>query len=184
VKVLLTQALVVRLSISERPAPGLGGKVLFEANPGLKPYIVFDEHRHAPPGFGVRVHPSGKKTYIVQRRVGSRVLKVKVADVRDGPLDQVRERAQTLTMEMTRLRDNPNRVAREADIRKAAARVPLRDILDGYRQHLITRANRKAKPSTLKVLDACARRLATLMDVPIGELRSTQILHLFDEGAQ
>jgi hypothetical protein len=29
----------------------------------------------------------------VERRVVSRVLKVKVADVRDGPLDQVRERA-------------------------------------------------------------------------------------------
>jgi len=49
-------ALIKRLKISDRSV-GLNGKgaLVFEANVGNKPYILWDSNCDAPPGFGVRV---------------------------------------------------------------------------------------------------------------------------------
>ena len=61
----LNLALVKHLKISDRPV-GLDAKgaLVFEANVGNKPYILWDLNRDAPPGFGVRV--AGKKTFIIR----------------------------------------------------------------------------------------------------------------------
>lgn len=68
-RMVLTRAIVLRLRRDERPTGiGANGKPIFEANPDGKEYIVWDDARTAPPGFGVRV--SRKKTYILRRKVG------------------------------------------------------------------------------------------------------------------
>ena len=68
-KMTLSQAIVLnRLSIDSRPVIAAGGRVEFAPNPKLEPYIVFDNHRDSPVGFGVKVGRT-KKTYIIQRHV-------------------------------------------------------------------------------------------------------------------
>ncbi|HBU8028882.1 TPA: integrase, partial [Klebsiella pneumoniae] len=105
-KTTLNQAFIInKLSINVKPELSSSGKVVFEANPDQKPYIVFDDHRDSPVGFGVKVSLT-KKTYVIQRRVASSdrnvsegkkpssVLKVKVGNVSDFPsIDQAREAA-------------------------------------------------------------------------------------------
>ena len=44
-KTTLKQAFIInKLSIDVKPALNRAGKVVFEANPDQKPYIVFDDH--------------------------------------------------------------------------------------------------------------------------------------------
>ncbi|EFC9689708.1 integrase, partial [Escherichia coli] len=70
-KTTLNQAFIInKLSINVKPELSSSGKVVFEANPDQKPYIVFDDHRDSPVGFGVKVSLT-KKTYVIQRRVAS-----------------------------------------------------------------------------------------------------------------
>ena len=65
-KIDLTLALVKRLRRQERPvAVDADGNLMFEPNPALEPYIVWDSSRGAPPGFGLKV--AGRKTSLVQR---------------------------------------------------------------------------------------------------------------------
>ena len=45
-------------------------------------YILWDSHRMAPPGFGVRV--AGKKTYVLRRKVDGRSIMPTVGNVADG----------------------------------------------------------------------------------------------------
>ncbi|EDF4500275.1 hypothetical protein GBS78_02310 [Salmonella enterica subsp. enterica] len=108
-KTTLSQSFILnKLSIGVKPTLNDAGKVVFEANPDQKPYIVFDDHRESPVGFGVKVSLT-KKTYVIQRRVSSghrtvtegkkpsSVLKVKVGNVSDFPsIDQAREAARQL----------------------------------------------------------------------------------------
>ncbi|EIQ72545.1 hypothetical protein SF123566_4850 [Shigella flexneri 1235-66] len=44
-----------------KPALSDTGKVVFEPNPQQKPYIVFDDHRDSPVGFGVKVSLTKKR---------------------------------------------------------------------------------------------------------------------------
>jgi hypothetical protein len=65
----LSQTVVLhKLDIAHRPVEDRG-RIVFEDNPARTPYIVFDNHRDAPVGFGVKVGGT-KKTYVLQRRVG------------------------------------------------------------------------------------------------------------------
>lgn len=78
------------------PALNHAGKVVSEPYPQHKPYIVFDDRRDSPVGFGVKVSLT-KKAYVIQRRVASSdrnvskgkkpspVLKAKVGNVNDFP---------------------------------------------------------------------------------------------------
>jgi hypothetical protein len=59
-----------------------GNVVISERNTSSKPYVVYDKHRNAPVGFGVKVSKSSR-VYFVQRRIGSRVVKIKVGHVND-----------------------------------------------------------------------------------------------------
>jgi hypothetical protein len=55
-KTTLSQSFILnKLSIGVKPTLNDAGKVVFEANPDQKPYIVFDDHRESPVGFGVKV---------------------------------------------------------------------------------------------------------------------------------
>ncbi|SUH07388.1 cytoplasmic protein [Salmonella enterica subsp. enterica] len=92
-----------------------------------KLYIVFDDHREAPAGFGVKASLT-KKTYVIQRRVASSdrnvsegrkpssVLKVKVGNVFDFPnIDETRQVARQLVQTMLATKRNPNKIKRETD---------------------------------------------------------------------
>ncbi|EBP4517032.1 cytoplasmic protein, partial [Salmonella enterica] len=54
-KTTLSQPFIInKLSINVKSALSRSGKIVFEANPAQKLYIVFDDHREAPAGFGVK----------------------------------------------------------------------------------------------------------------------------------
>lgn len=127
-KTTLSQPFIInKLSINVKPAFNRSGKIVFEANPAQKLYIVFDGHREAPAGFGVKASLT-KKTYVIQRRVASSdrnvsegrkpssVLKVKVGNVFDFPsIDETRQAARQLVQTMLVTKRNPNKIKRETD---------------------------------------------------------------------
>ena len=55
---------------------------IYEPNTKNKTYVVYDAHRAAPVGFGVKVSLKSK-TYFIQRRIEDRVVKYKVGNVAD-----------------------------------------------------------------------------------------------------
>ncbi|WP_404947553.1 cytoplasmic protein [Salmonella enterica] len=127
-KTTLSQPFIInKLSINVKPALSRSGKIVFEANPAQKLYIVFDDHREAPAGFGVKASLT-KKSYVIQRRVASSdrnvsegrkpssVLKVKVGNVFDFPnIDETRQVARQLVQTRLATKRNPNKIKRETD---------------------------------------------------------------------
>ncbi|EFC1850510.1 TPA: integrase [Klebsiella pneumoniae] len=190
-KTTLNQAFIInKLSIDVKPALNHAGKVVLEANPDQKPYIVFDDHRDSPVGFGVKVSLT-KKTYVIQRRVASSdrnvsegkkpssVLKVKVGNVSDFPsIDQAREVARQLVQTMIATKRNPNKIKRETD----ASELTISEVFAQYRQHLLGRS-KPAKPNTLSVLDKAENRLKEWAGLRVKELTGNEILRKFDEIA-
>lgn len=190
-KTTLSQAFIInKLSIGVKPTLNHAGKVVFEANPEHKPYIVFDDHRDSPVGFGVKVSLT-KKTYVIQRRVASSdrnaiegkkpssVLKVKVGNVSDFPsIDQARELARQLVQTMITTKRNPNKIKRETD----ASELTISEVFAQYRQHLLGRS-KPAKPNTLAVLDKAENRLKEWAGLRVKDLTGNEILGKFDEIA-
>ncbi|EJA4838534.1 integrase [Escherichia coli] len=190
-KTTLSQSFIInKLSINVKPALSSSGKVVFESNSDQKPYIVFDDHREAPVGFGVKVSLT-KKTYVIQRRVSSgdrtlsegkkpsSVLKVKVGNVSDFPnIDQAREAARQLVQTMILTKRNPNKIKRELD----TAELTISEVFAQYRNHLMGRS-KPAKPNTLAVLDKAENRLKEWSGLRVKDLTGNEILRKFDEIA-
>ncbi|WP_247181196.1 tyrosine-type recombinase/integrase [Escherichia coli] len=190
-KTTLSQAFIInKLSIGVKSTLNHAGKVVFEANPEHKPYIVFDDHRDSPVGFGVKVSLT-KKTYVIQRRVSSgdrsvsegkkpsSVLKVKVGNVSDFPnIDQAREVARQLVQTMIATKRNPNRIKRETE----ASELTISEVFAQYRNHLMGRS-KPAKPNTLAVLDKAENRLSEWAGLRVKDLTGNEILRKFDEIA-
>lgn len=182
-KISLTQTLVLhKLTIDQKPQADAKGRIVYVANPDRTPYFVFDAHRDAPVGFGVKVSAT-KKTYLVQRRVGpTRVVKAKLGNVGDYPsIERAREAAVELA---ARIKSgggqNPNRLRREqADAARADT---LGAAFAAYREHLVKRSKKRAKPATLKVLDSAIRHFADWADTPVASLTSAAIRVRFDAG--
>jgi hypothetical protein len=82
-RALFTQALVQSLSFEKMPVRIHGrNAIVSEPNVRMMAYVIYDSHREAPVGFGVKVS-SKTKIYFVQRRINSRVVKIKVGHVND-----------------------------------------------------------------------------------------------------
>lgn len=150
-KISLTQTLVLhKLTIDHRPELDAKGRIVYIPNLNRTPYFVFDAHRDAPVGFGVKVSAT-KKTYLVQRRVGpTRVVKAKLGNVGDYPsIEKAREAAVELAARIKAAGgQNPNRLRREqADAARADT---LGAAFAAYREHLVKRSKKRAKPATLE----------------------------------
>ena len=131
------------------------GKLKFaeKAVPNPESYILWDASRDAPPGFGLKV--AGKKTYILRRKVMGKSMLSKVGNVADfDKIQDARARAAELALTMVNTGQNPNVLAREQN----AAEVTLKQAMLAYREHLVERTQRPAKPETLKVYDRVMRR--------------------------
>jgi integrase len=145
-----------KLRRRERPPVGYGpdGKLLF-AKDDVAPetYILWDVSRDAPPGFGLKV--AGKKTFILRRKVMGKSMLSKVGNFADfEKIQDARAKAATLALAMVATGQNPNAMARE----KNAAEVTLKQAMHAYREHIVERTQRPAKPETLKVYDRVMRR--------------------------
>ena len=177
-----------QLSFTRVPEVIADGKIVkFAPNTDQKRYVVFDSHRDAPVGFGVAVNKTGM-SYILQRRIGARVLKATLGNCRDITLAKAREDAKVALASMQASGKTP---AQAKQIDKDEIRVSLMTVeacFALYRRHLIERA-RPAKDSSLRGLEYAEKRLGRaevdLLDLPIGDLVNEQrILDAFDEIAK
>lgn len=185
-KVSLTATIVKeRLSFDRIPRANDKGQIVdFDPNEEQKRYVVFDSHGDAPVGFGVAVNRTNM-SYILQRRIGARVLKATIGNVRDMPLAKARLDAQKVLEGMRTTQRSPAeaRQTLEGDIR--VAEMTLVECIALYRTHLVERKTKPAKDSTLRGLAQAERRLGrvgvALGNRKIGTLVSeSAILDAFD----
>lgn len=176
-----------RLSFAKIPVANDKGQVThFDDNAQQKRYVLFDAHRDAPVGFGVAVNRTNM-SYILQRRVGERVIKATIANVRDIPLEEARERAKTVLaqIQQTGLTPAESRVAAEDDVRVGDMTVA--ECVAMYRHHLVSKST-PAKDSSLRGLGQALSRLqregVDLADRKVGTLASEKrILAAFEHLA-
>lgn len=147
-KLRLTQELVRRISNENMPTgfDPKTGKLLFGRNESGKAFIVFDADQKSPVGFGIKV--AGKKTFILQRRAGARVVKATVCNCSDMSIEQAREKAQKMAQEIVATGANPNALAKK----RIQALPTLGKILDDYIEHLKSRTQKPAGDSSIKVM--------------------------------
>lgn len=185
-KVSLTATIVKeRLSFQRIPRTNDKGQIVdFDPNTDEKRYVIFDCHGDAPVGFGVAVNRTNM-SYILQRRVGQRVMKATIGNVRDLPLAKARLDAQKVLEGMRATKQSPAeaRQTMEGDIRMAE--MTLAACIALYRTHLVERKTKPAKDSTLRGLAQAERRLGRsgvdLINRKIGTLVSeSAILDAFD----
>ena len=191
-KMTLNQSIIInKLSIDVKPSLDSQGRVVYLPNPERKPYLITDNHRDSPVGFGVKISAT-KKTYIVQRRVSSpgnrpktggkspsEVIRSTIGNVSDfANIDQAREVARNLVQTMKLTKRNPNKIKRESD----ASELTISQVFAQYRQHLLGRA-KPAKPNTLAVLDKAENRLSEWAGLRVKDLTGNESLRKFDEIA-
>ena len=185
-KVSLTATIVKeRLSFHRIPRSNDKGQIVdFDPNEDQKRYVIFDCHGDAPVGFGVAVNRTNM-SYILQRRVGARVLKATIGNVRDMPLAKARLEAQKVLEGMRATKQSPaeTRQTMEGDIQ--VAEMTLVECIALYRTHLIERKTKPAKDSTLRGLAQAELRLerpgVNLSHRRVGTLVSeSAILDAFD----
>lgn len=177
-KTILNQTdILTKFSATSRPELE-GEEVMYVPHDGAQ-YIVFDANRKSPVGFGVRIGAKSK-TYIVQRKIGGRVIRTKVGNVSDfDSIITARKKAEELVNEMEETGRNPNVTRRN----KAAAEITLGEAFSAYREHLLGKAT-PAKPNTFRVFDKAVRKLDTWKTTRVRDLTSTVILSRFDEIAK
>lgn len=178
-KTTLNQNLVLRLNLHEKPTAIDNGKLIFKNNTTLQPYIIFDDHRDAPTGFGVKISKT-KKTYLIQRRVSStKVIKAKVGNVSDFTnIDAARNKSREMVNIANNTMPNPNSVTRE----KHANEITLSEAFSDYRVHLLGKP-KPAKQNTLLVLDKALKRLQEWHNKKLKDISSKEILAKFDSIA-
>ena len=140
--------------------PKLTKRIVDSLEPGSKERIVFDEELK---GFGLRITPTGRKTFIVQYRAGGRCRRVKVGQMGSVTPDQARKQAQSILGAVARGENPAEEIARD----RKAPRV--RDLAARYlREHV----ERQLKPGTQREYRHC---LKTYILPQIGSFRVADV---------
>ncbi|WP_225181381.1 tyrosine-type recombinase/integrase [Pectobacterium aroidearum] len=190
-KMTLNQSIIInKLSIDVKPAFDPEGRIIYAPNPGRKPYLITDNHRDSPVGFGVKISAT-KKTYIIQRRVDSgqrtatggkapqEVIRATIGNVSDfANIDQARETARNFAQTMKQTKRSPNAIRKEINV----AELTISEVFAQYRNHLLGRT-KPAKPNTLNVLNKAENRLKEWESLRVKDLSGNEILRKFDEIA-
>jgi integrase len=178
-KMTLNQNIVLRLTPDKKPHSILDGKVEYIENPKGADYILYDDHRDAPTGFGVKVAKT-KKTYIVQRRVsGGKVIKIKVGNVSDfNNIDMARDKGRSLVQVAKETGRNPSIIERQ----KLASEITLSEAFTQYREHLLGRP-KPAKQNTLTVFDRSVSKFNAWKNRRVKDLPGYEISQMFDSIA-
>ena len=85
------------------PAVDLTARLARDSKPAAKDTILFDGKL---PGFGLRIHPSGRKVWIVQTRIEGRSRRIVIARHGEMELAEARRRARDM-LRRTRAGENP-----------------------------------------------------------------------------
>jgi integrase len=115
---------------------------------GARDKIFFDDDM---PGFGLRLRDGGKRTWIVQYRVGAKQRRVTLGTTEKLDAEKARTEAKT-ALSKVNLGHDPQLEKAEA---RAQAAVTLRSVVDSY---LARYAAKRLKPSTLTDVERYLRR--------------------------
>ena len=85
------------------PTVDLTARLARQSKPGPKETFLFDR---TLPGFGLRIHPSGRKVWIVQARIEGRSCRIVIARHGEMELAEARRRARD-TLALIRAGGNP-----------------------------------------------------------------------------
>ena len=128
--------------------------------------IVFDE---ALPGFGLRIRAGGKRTWIVQYRLGTKQRRVTLGTVELLDPDKARQRAKT-ALSKAHLGTDPQLEKAEA---RAQAAVTFGKVVDSYLRRY---AAKRLKPSTFSDAERYLRHhWGMLSQVPIQKVTRADV---------
>jgi integrase len=177
----LSKAIVARLNIDTIPHVDSGGSVQFVTNTrrdeqGFPQSYVVSDAKWDPRGFAVKVNRDSK-SYIVQRRVGSKVLKFKVADASVVDLESARKRAHELVDIAIESGRNPNALRREID----ASQITLGDCFRDYLKYLETDRDPPATKNTLLAFNKARNIFSDWKGKRVKEITSKMVMGKFAE---
>ncbi|MCY4003050.1 MAG: tyrosine-type recombinase/integrase [Rhodospirillales bacterium] len=155
------------------PAVDLTARLARESRPTAKDTILFDEKL---PGFGLRIHPSGRKVWIVQTRIGGRSRRMVIARRGEMELAEARRRARDI-LHRTHTGANP-----ADDIQKEKRTPTLRKFTREYLQ----RSEPHWKPSgcTTVRIYLKARILPTFGSMPLDRIGPEDVAAWFDAASR
>ena len=155
------------------PTVDLTPRLARETKPGDKDTILFDR---TLPGFGLRVHPSGRKVYIVQARIKGRSRRIVIARHGELGLSQARRRARDM-LGRIRAGENP-----ADEIRREKETPTLREFADEY----LRRCDPYWKPSGRKTVRIYlkARILPAFGKMPVDQIGPEDVAAWFDAASK
>ena len=144
-----------------------------ESRPGGKDTILFDK---TLPGFGLRIHPSGRKVWIVQARIEGRNRRIVIARHGEMKLAEARRRARDM---LGRIRAGQNPAD---DIRREKQTPTFREFTKEY----LRRSEPHWKPSGRKTVRIYlnARILPTFGSMPLDRVGPEDVAAWFDAASR
>ena len=155
------------------PTVDLTPRLARQSKPQAKDTFLFDK---GLPGFGLRVHPSGRKVYIVQARIEGRSRRIVIAWHGEMELAEARRRARDM---LARIRAGENPAD---DIRREKETPTLRQFADEY----LRRCNPHWKPSGRKTVRNYikSRILPTFGRMPLDRIGPEDVAAWFDAASR
>ena len=155
------------------PTVDLTPRLARESKPGAKNTILFDK---TLPGFGLRIHPSGRKVYIVQARIEGRSRRLRIARHGEMELTEARRRARDM---LGRIRADENPAD---DIRREKETPTFRLFADEY----LRRCDPHWKPSGRKTVRIYlkARILPTFGRMALDRIGPEDVAAWFDAASR
>ena len=151
------------------PTVDLTLRLARESRPGHKDTFLFDK---TLPGFGLRIHPSGRKVYIVRARIQGRSRRIVIARHGEMELAEARRRARDM---LGRIRAGGNPAE---DIRREKETLTFREFAEEY----LRRCEPTWKPSGRKTMRIYlkARILPAFGRMPIDRIGPEDVAAWFD----
>ncbi|MBN9553283.1 MAG: site-specific integrase [Alphaproteobacteria bacterium] len=127
--------------------PNLTKRIVDASAPAEREYFVWCS---GTPGFGLRVHPTGKKVFVVQVRVGRQTRRMRIGPFGPFTVDQARTQAQEVIRKAS-LGTDPQREKREA-----RAAITVGELCDAYMEAaraglVLTRFRVQKRASTVAI---------------------------------
>ena len=155
------------------PTVDLTARLARESKPGPKDTFLFDK---ALAGFALRVHPSGRKVWIVQTRIEGKTRRIVIARHGEMDLAQARRRARDI-LASVRAGDNP-----ADDIRKEKTAPTVAMLAEEY----LRRCGPYWKPSGRETIRIYlkARILPAFGRMPVDRVGPEDVAAWFDEASR
>ena len=155
------------------PTVDLTARLARQSKPGPRDTFLFDR---TLPGFGLRIHPSGRKVWIVQARIEGRSRRIVIARHGEMDLAEARRRARDMLARI-RAGDNP-----ADDIQREKNTPTFREFADEY----LRRCEPHWKPSGRKTVRIYlkARILPAFGRVPLDRIGREHVAAWFDAASR